>query len=78
MASRTNATYYIKMQGTTDAPENYSVTGFSGLNFGLCMCVCVCVCVYVVCIFVCAVMDSRDFAISSSVISFNNNLKYFW
>jgi hypothetical protein len=66
MPLRTNATYSVKIQGTTDAPEDYSVTGFNGLNFSLCICVCVCVCV--VCIFVCAVMDSRDFAISSSVI----------
>jgi hypothetical protein len=65
------------MQGTTEplmqfhTLEDYSVTGFRGLSFSLCMCVCV------VCIFICAVMDSRGFAISSSVTCLNN-LKYFW
>ena len=70
MPWKMNVKYSIKMQGTTDAPEEYSVTGFSGLNFSLCICVFVCVFV-----FVCAVMDSRGFAISSSVTSFNKNLK---
>jgi hypothetical protein len=50
MPWKMNVKYSIKMQGTTDAPEEYSVTGFSGLNFSLCICVFVCVCV---CVCVC-------------------------
>jgi hypothetical protein len=50
-AFKDEATYSIKMQVTTDAPDDCSVTGFSGLGFSLCICVFVCMCVF-------AVMDS--------------------
>ena len=72
MSSKTNATYSVKMQGTTEPLMHQMTIQLLGsvVWISVYACVCVCVCVF-------AVMDSRGFAINSSVISFNNNLKYF-
>ena len=67
MPSKTNTTYSIKVQGTTDAPEDYSVTGFSGLNFNSCICVFVCVYLYVL-LWIVEVLQSVNESLLSTTI----------